>query len=936
MNEHSSSPAAIRPSAGTTTLLFTDIEGSTGLLERLRDRYAGLLADHHRLLRGTFAEHGGNEIDSAGDGFYYSFISARAALAAAVDAQRALMGHAWPDGVEVKVRMGLHTGEPVSGEVGLVGIDVHRAARICAAGHGGQILLSRTARDLAGRELPAGVSLADLGEHRLRGLIEPQQLFQVVAEGLPAQFPRLNALDDRRTNLPRRLSSFVGRERELAEAAQLMRAGPLLTLTGPGGVGKTRLSLQVALSLADEFPDGIWLVELGALTDDALLTPAIASSLRLIEEPGRDLMTTLIDHLQARRLCLLLDNCEHLLEACAEVAYRILSSSDVGILATSREALGVEGEHVYPVGPLELPEQGARVALNSAAHFDAVRLFVDRARAAQSAFVLSERNVGPVVQICQRLDGIPLALELAAARVRALPVEELAARLDDRFRLLTGGSRVAVTRHQTLRATVDWSHELLGAEERAVFRRLAVFAGGCSLPAAEAVTADGSAAADVLDVITRLFDKSLVTADPQATEARYGMLETVRQYARERLLEAGEAEETFRRHRDWYLELVERAKPDFFRGPPPARWLDVFDDEYDNLRVALEWSLADADAARTGMRLAAGLWRYWEIRSKFVEGRQWLERTLVATAGEVSTLRANALTGAGNMANAQGDYAAALRFHEQSLEQHRQLGHRPSVAYALHNLANVAAEQGDLARAAELHREGISMALTIGDERGAAIGSINLADVLSRQGRWAEAQPIFEQTVELFDRFGDRWGMAFALDNEALAAGRSGNLEMARQLHERALGISRQLADERGVARSLMHLADTAAQEGDLTRAKSLHRECLRIRRALHDMPGIATQMERLAATVMADATEDAARLLGAAQLLRETYNAPVPAGARGEYEGLVQRAASRLGQEVFEAARLAGRSLGPDLVVDVALGDGEPAPSARPARALP
>ena len=899
-----------QPTAGTTTLLFTDIEGSTKLLQQTGDGYGSILKDHHRLLRQAFAAEGGVELDAAGDGLYYQFPSARSAIAAAIHAQRALIGHQWPPGAMVRVRMGLHTGEPVVSDVGLVGIDVHRAARICNAGHGGQVLLSRTARDLAGRELPPGVSLVDLGEYRLKDIIEPQQLFQVVAEGMPTTFPPLRTLDDRQTNLPRRLSSFVGRELEIAEGRALLNSSPLVTLTGPGGVGKTTLALQIASAMIDELPDGVWVVELGNVTEESLVLQSVAAGVRVGEQPGRDLGATLIEALRSRRLCLVLDNCEHVLSACAQLADSLIRSTDVIILATSREPLAVEGERVLPVPTLDLPGTSRALTPAAASQYAAIRLFVDRATAAQPGFRLTDQNVESVIQICRRLDGMPLALELAAARVRALPVEQLAARLDDRFRLLTGGSRLSVPRHQTLRATIDWSHDLLSPEERAVFRRLAAFAGGCSLAAAEVVLTDDLVAdIDVLDLLTRLVDKSLVIADPTSEEARFGMLETIRQYARDYLLHAGEAEAVFRRHRDWYLTLVERAKADFFRGPAPTNWLALFDRELDNLRLALEWSAAEAGGGAAGLRLAAGLWRYWEIRGDLIEGRQWLERTLAATDGEVSILRANALTGAGILAHVQGDYSAAIAFHEESLAQHREVGNRPSVAYALHNLANVNAEHGELERARELYEEAIAMSRTIGDERGAATGLISLADVISRQDSYADSRAIFEASIEIYGQFGDRWGIAFALDSQAIAAGRAGEFQGARRLHERSLAISKELGDERGVARTLMHLADLAAREGDRTRATALHRECLRIRSALHDMPGVATAMEKLAWVVMDDAAVDAARLLGAADSLREEIKTPLPAGAREDYERSVRALAARLGQDEFQAAWLAGRS---------------------------
>ena len=921
--------------AGTVTLVFTDIEGSTLLLEQLKDRYANVLSDHHRLLREAFGMRGGSEHDAAGDGLYFTFPSARAALAGAVDAQRAVLAHTWPDGVSVRVRMGLHTGEPVSADVGLVGLDVHRAARIAAAGHGGQILLSQTVRDLVGREVPPGVSLVDLGEHRLKDLADSQRLFQAVAGGLPADFPALRTIESRPNNLPRQLSSFVGRQRELGDARAILKGAPLLTLTGPGGVGKTRLSLQIAADVLDEFEDGCWVVELGALADEGLVLESIAAALGVAEQPGRPLSSTLVDHLRTRRVLVLLDNCEHLLEATARHAHVLLTGCPtLRILATSREALGISGESVFPVPSLGLPDADRPATAEQASQWEAVRLFVDRAAAVDPNFRLTDQNARAVIQVCQRLDGIPLALELAAARVRALPVEQIAARLDDRFRLLTGGSRVAVTRHQTLRATIDWSYDLLSEDERAVLRRMSVFAGGGTLSAAEAVCLGGEVTkGDVLDLLSRLVDKSLVVSGASVSEAsgsnavaaegRFRLLETVRQYARERLLDSGETEAAFRRHRDWYLALVERAKPDFFSGPPPAQWLEVFDREHDNLRAALEWSSTEPGGTQAGLRMTAALWRYWEIRGYFVEGRRWLERTLAATDGDVSSLRANALTGAGILAHIQGDYPAALAFHEQSLVQHRQLGNPHSIAHAAHNLANVAADQGDYTRARELYREHNEISRSLGDRRATAIGLINLADAVSRHGDVSGARSHFEESVEILRQIGDRWGIAFALDSWALAASRSSDLELARSLHEDALAISRELGDERGVARTLMHLAEVAAHEGDLTRATSLYRECLHIRHALRDMPGIATAMEKLAWVVMADAAEDATRLLGAAEALRESIHAPVPVAAREEYERHLRTLGSRLGQEGFDTARLEGRAMGPEAAVATILSGG-------------
>ena len=465
---------------GTVTFLFTDIEGSTTLLQRLGDRrYAEVLAEHQRILRAAFAEGNGQEIDTQGDAFLVAFPRASDAVGAAVAAQQALTQHAWPDGASLRVRMGLHTGEPHSGETGYVGIDVHRAARIAAAGHGGQILLSDVTHGLVVRDLPEGVSLRDLGEHRLKDLAHQHRLFQVMSADLPAHFPPIRSLDALPNNLPRQLTSFIGRDKEIADVKRLLSTAYLVTLTGSGGAGKTRLALQVAADVVERYPDGIWLIELAPIADPALVPKTVASALNVPEQPGRGMTDTLVDVLRRRTLLLVLDNCEHLLAACAGLTAALLRvCSQVHILATSREGLGVPGETLWRVPSLSLPDARRLPTPEDLVLYEAVRLFVDRAKATAPGFGVTSENASAVAQVCHRLDGIPLAIELAAARVNVLAVEQIAARLDDRFRLLTGGSRMVLPRQQTLRAAIDWSYNLLSETERALFGRLSVFSGG--------------------------------------------------------------------------------------------------------------------------------------------------------------------------------------------------------------------------------------------------------------------------------------------------------------------------------------------------------------------------------------------------------------------------------------------------------------------------
>lgn len=895
---------------GTVTLLFTDIEGSTRLLSELGARYEAVLQDQRRLLRDAFNARNGTEVDTAGDGFFYAFPRARDALQAAIDGQQALGRHDWP--VPVRVRMGMHTGEPLSSGTGFVGLDVHRAARIMSAAHGGQILLSQTTHDLA-RDLPPDVSLTDLGEHSLKDLPAPEHLYQVVAPELGRDFPPLRSMESRPNNLPRQLTTFVGREPEIAEAKRMLASAPLLTLTGPGGVGKTRLAIEIAGELLDEFDEGIWFIDLGVLTDPDFVVPAIASAMGVMPAPGQAILATVMEHLRGRRVLLVFDNCEHLLDATASAVDSLLRNNNLlRIVATSREGLAIPGETVRPVPSLSVPNLEA-AAPDELPRYEAIRLFVERAMAAVPDFRITDRNAPAVAQICRRLDGVPLAIELAAARVRALPVEQIAARLDDRFRLLTGSSRITVPRHQTLRQTIDWSHELLAEDERAVFRRVSVFIGGASLEAAEAVCAgppvDEYA---VLDILSRLVDKSLVVADTEGDEARYRQLETVRQYGRDKLLESGEARDTLVRQRDWYVNMVAQAEPEFFRGVESGAWLARLDREHDNLRAVLQWSMDEPGEARQGLQLAAGLWRFWEIHGHLEDGRAWLERFLQLTEGEVSALRADAYTGAGILAFMLGDQAAASVLHERSLELHREVGDSDGIAFAANNLANAAVLSGDYATARRLYQTVVDWAKERDDPRVVGFSSVNMAEAVALDGEPEKARAQYDEGIAAFRQASDRWGEAMALDSLGVMLARQANPGEADGLHQQALEISRQIGDERGVARALAHRGDVAVRTGDRDRAKGLYLESLEIRRRLGDLPGTASAMEKLASVVTEENPRAAAVLLGAAERVRDLIRAPVPRAVREEYEAFRQTVQALLGEVPFEDARAEGRRLSP------------------------
>jgi predicted ATPase/DNA-binding SARP family transcriptional activator len=660
--------------SGTVTLLFTDIEGSTRLLRELGARYPEVLAEHRRVLRAAFARHGGLEVDSQGDGFFVVFAGANEAVAAAADAQEALAGG------PVLVRIGIHSGEPQPTEEGYVGLDVHRAARIAGAGHGGQVLLSQATRDL----LDPSLSVRDLGERGLRDLAEWPRLYQLGTE----DFPPLRA--PRRLSLPQQLTSFVGREHELEELTHLLPDTPLLTLTGVGGCGKTRLALEAASSVLAKFPDGVLFVELAGLTRPELVPDAVAALLPAVHERSeRPVVDVLVDHLRPRSLLLLLDNCEHLLEACSELAERLLDACPhVRILATSRVQLGLPGELVYRVPPLSLETAGDEE--DDPAASEAVRLFLERAAAVGWEAEQSDETVATVASICRELDGLPLAVELAAARTQVLTVEEIAARLDDRFRFLRYWRRNPEPRHETLGATMAWSYELLTEDEKALLCGLSVFAGGFTLEAAAAVCLDGDTDA-TLELVTTLVESSLVLPDAIGGKSRYRMLETVRQYTVERLAETAEEDELRGRHAAYFTGDLQDAA----RFWPPDLWgTELFlrtNREIENMRAALDW----AHRARSPLELPLAV-VYQRADAVFpTEGRACLDRALANPSPQAPLVRARALAAAGGLARMQGDLSSAGSYLGESLDLYRANHDREGEMVVLSRLEEVAIEGGE-------------------------------------------------------------------------------------------------------------------------------------------------------------------------------------------------------------------------------------------------
>jgi predicted ATPase/class 3 adenylate cyclase len=839
------------PPTGSVTFLFTDIEGSTALLQHLGDqRFAGVLDEHRHILRAAFEAGGGYEVDTQGDSFLVAFGSAQDAVATVVAAQQAINAHLWPKDAPIRVRMGLHTGEPTVAGSRYVGIDVHRAARIMAVGYGGQILLSRTTHDLIGDALPEGLKVRDLGEHRLKDLTRPEHIFQMVIPDLPADFPPLKTLDIISNNLPIQLTSFIGREREIEHVKRSLAKTRLLTLMGAGGSGKTRLAVQVAADLIDQFEKGVWLVELAPLADPALVVQAVATTFQVREAAGRSLLDLLVDYLQTKSLLLMLDNCEHLVAACAKLASALLRACpNVKILATSREALGVAGEVAYHVPPLSRPDPRRTQTLEQLRQFEAVQLFVERGVHSQPRFALTDGNAAAVAHICHRLDGIPLAIELAAARVKVLTADQIATRLNDRFRLLTGGSRAGLPHHQTLRATIDWSHDLLSDKERTLLRRLSVFAGGFNLEAGEAICAgDGLEKDAILDLLTNLVDKSLVVAEGLNGDIRYLLLETVRQYGLEKLEEAGEVAGIREQHLEWYLGLAERVEPELL-GPDQLGGLDELEREHDNLRAALEWAASGARDAEARVRLAGALQRFWSMRGHLTEGRAWLESAIEESveSGDASPAPVKAIYGAGVLAFYQGDYVRAVALLEHSLALSREGGDKVSTARALNRLALVHRNRGDYSRAITLLEESQVLCRATGQKWVLAQALHTLALAVRGLGDYDRATALLEESLPLWRETGDKSGLARSLASLGVVARLQRDFARARALHEQSLALNRELGHKYEIADALLNLGSVAKNEGDYARARDLYDECLILSREIGYRLVVAAALVNLA-----------------------------------------------------------------------------------------
>jgi len=857
---------------GTVTLLFSDIEGSTRLLDRLgRDRYAQALDLNRRLLREAFQRHDGYEVDCEGDSFFMAFSRADDAVAAAAEAQQALAQVEWPEELEFRVRMGIHTGEPLALPPKYVGLDVHRAARVMAAAYGQQVLITQATRDL----LDDHFKLRDLGEHRLKDLSQPQRLFQLRIDGVPSDFPPLNTLDNRPTNLPAQPTPLIGRERELAEVAALIGGHTrLLTLTGTGGTGKTRLALQVAADMIEAFPNGVFLVNLAPVSGSDLVVPTIAQTVGVREQAGEPLIQTLSEHLREKRLLLLLDNFEHVLSAAPGIATLLRSAADLAVLCTSRTPLHLSGERIYDVPPLALPDPAHLPDATALSQYDAVALFIERAVAARTGFGVTNANAPAIAQICARLDGLPLALELAAARVRSLPPQTLLARLDERLKLLIGGARDLEERQQTLRGTIDWSYQLLSAAEQRLFACLSVSVGGCTLEAAETVCqTDKEPRIDILDGLDSLVEKSLLRQREVDGEARFSMLETVKEYAGERLDALDEAEGIRRRHADYYLQLSKEAATQLEGGEQQSIWMMRLEQEHNNLRAALRFLARDPESQ---LDMVLAIEPFWRLRGHWQEGRRWHEQALDAT-DKANPKRLKALDSAQYFAYLERDFEPARTLSEELLLLAREADNRPMIAMALNGLSLLTMEEGDLDRTKALCEESLEFC----------------------KGTHDSVHPLS--------------GLGFvAFFREDYAA--------ARAFFERCFAVERACGDEYEMAVDLASLSTILAFEGDDQEARSLLGRGIALARKLDSRPALVMRcVPAMAALRSLDGDSEASiRLIGAAEALREEMGAAVGAVGREVKRRIVAAAQSELDEIQIAKLFEEGRSL----TLDEALAD--------------
>ncbi len=910
-------------SSGATTLLFTDIEGSTRLWEDDGEGMSRALAAHDAASRTAVEGNHGVVVKMTGDGMYAAFDQVADALSATVGLQQALEALEAASGFQLRIRAGLHLGMVERRDDDLFGSAVNRAARIMKAAHGGQILVSQAVVDKAGDCLPSQVSVRDLGAVRLRDLATSERVYQLLHPKLRDDFPALRSLEATPNNLPQQVTSFIGRERELSEAKTLLGNTRLLTLLGMGGLGKTRLSLQIGADVLEKYPDGVWFIDLAPIKDPTLVPNVAAQVLGVREESGKPMLQTLCAYIKEHKLLLIIDNCEHLIGACASLADALLQAApEVRILTTSREALHIRGEQTYPVLPLRVPDRKA--GAESLMRSEAVQLFVERARLHKPDYSVTERDAPAVADLCARLDGIPLALELAAARMRSLSVEDINDRLHDRFKLLTGGSRVALERQQTLRALVNWSYDLLQENEQIVLDRLSVFVGGFDLAAAEAVCgAEPVDSYDVLDLVTSLVDKSLVMferdgggaryglletirefAHEHLTKQRYGMLATIREFAQERLEQRDDVVATAQRHCEYYLGIAKTGRGKM-RGPEQAEWTRRFEAELDNLRAAIALSLAQKADPVIAVKFEVALMNFRILRGHASEARKNV-RAALALPGvlEPNVARGHALYVGGVLATSQGDYAEATKMLNECLGLRRGLADPREIAATLSTLSVLHLREGNAAKARECEEEGIGIFRQLGDKVGEGIGLQHLGEICLELAEDGKAQEYFEQCLELARSIKHSELEGECERNLGELALTKGDVPAAQARFARSLKVCRDAENKRDEAAALWCLGKTDVATGDFASARARLADALRAFEVFEMNSEALDCLEDYAIFLLALGNAGGAvRLQSATTAMRQALMLPRSPRDEPKRKANLDAARAALGATAFDAA---------------------------------
>ncbi|MCX6380393.1 MAG: tetratricopeptide repeat protein [Armatimonadetes bacterium] len=844
---------------GTITFLFADVENNAQLWENYPEAMQHAVSRLDSIISHNVSTFNGSLVKPRGEGesLMVVFKTPLSALKATCAIQSDCISEPWGENTLLRLRCALYTGEAELRDGDYFGTVVNRAARLRAITHPGQVVLGETTYQEVVTCLPSDFQLKDLGIHRLKDLETPEHIWQLLHPGLPEEFPRL--LSTQLHNLPPPSTNFVGREHVLAEIREHLSGAQLLTLTGTGGCGKTRLSLQVAQEWLDRTRDGVWFIELAPIANPSLVPRTVAQVLGIKDQPGKSVTDTVLDALSRSNVILMLDNCEHLIEACVLFVRQIVNQCpQVRILASSREPLGLVGEIVYRVPSLSVPKLNA--PLEEAQQSEAVALFHDRAVQQDPNFQLSRENIASVVQICHRLDGIPLAIELAAARIRSLEAQVIATRLDNRFRLLSGGSRTSLPRQQTLRALIDWSYDLLHEEERSLLCRTSVFTGGWTLEAMEQVcSGDDILPEEIKPLLSSLIDKSLVMPDERDGKTRYRLLETVRQYGLDKLMERGEGILLRERHRDHYLQLSVKSAP-LLLGSEQATALYSLEAEHDNIRRALEWCLGDMEGAHQSLQFGANLWRFWMMHAHLFEGRAYLKEALEqVSADRASPDFANTLIGAGVLAWCQGDPEEASEYLKESLQLLRALGDKQGEASALNNLGLVVMEQGEYTVARQLHEEALAIRRAIQHEGGIHVSLNNLGNLAFFTGDYPNAWRYYQESLELRRRMGDKQNMSHSLYNMGLVAERQERNEEACRLIEESLALRRDIDDRHTIGFSLNALGDLALARGDYNTSARYLQESVHLFETVGDKRGLAEVWITLGNLALAQKHEQAA-----------------------------------------------------------------------------